>query len=108
MMQFYYVTDYSIPLCLDYMKHENAYDRFIYQWEERNGYFLITFLEYKNDIKSLATSPKPTFKVVFEELEHQIGINVQFLGGFLQPLPFVYTKEVDWFWEKKLDAKKIR
>lgn len=27
----YYVTDYSIPLCLDYMKHENVQDRFVYQ-----------------------------------------------------------------------------
>ncbi|MDE7367728.1 MAG: hypothetical protein K2N24_10265 [Lachnospiraceae bacterium] len=108
MMQFYYVTNYSIPLCLDYMKHENVQDRFVYQWEEKEDYFLITFLEYKNDIKSLATSPKPTFKVVFEELENQVGINVQFLSGTLQPVPFVYTKEVDMFWEKKLDAKKVR
>ena len=92
MMQFYYVTNYSIPLCLDYMKHANVQDRFVYQWEEKEDYFLITFLEYKNGIK----------------LENQVGINVQFLSGTLQPVPFVYTKEVDMFWEKKLDAKKVR
>lgn len=65
-------------------------------------------MEYKHDIWSLSTSPKPVFKVVFEELANQTGINVQFLSGFLRPGPFVYTKDVDMFWEKKLDAKKVR
>ena len=105
-LQYYYVTDYSLDLCLEYMKHDNVYDRFSYKWEEKEDYYLITFIEYKKSILSLATSPKPTFKVIFEDLGNQTGINVQFLDGFLQPTPFVYTKDIDLFWKTKLEAKR--
>ncbi|MGN0246377.1 MAG: hypothetical protein ACI4DK_10475 [Lachnospiraceae bacterium] len=53
-----------------------------------------------------ANIPKPTFKVIFEDLGGQTGIHVQFLKSFLQPLPFVHTKDIDAFWEVKLAAKK--
>jgi hypothetical protein len=45
--------------------------------------------------------------VIFEDLENQTGINVQFLKNISQPIPFVYTKDIDMFWEKKLEAKRI-
>jgi hypothetical protein len=105
--QYYYITKYPLDLCLEYMKHDNIYDRFSYKWEEEGNYYLITFIEYKNSILSLGTSPKPTFKVIFEDLENQTGINVQLLKNILQPIPFVYTKDIDLFWEKKLEAKRI-
>ena len=106
-MQYYYLSNYSLDLCLEYMKHDNIYDKFSYKWEktEENDYF-ITFIEYKNSILSLANSPKPTFKVIFEDLGDQTGIHVQFLKSCLQPLPFVSTKDIDTFWEVKLAAKK--
>ena len=103
--QYYYITNYSLELCLEYMKHDNIYDIFSYKWEEREDYYLITFIEYKRSMRSLATSPKPVFKVTFEDLGNQTGINVQFLKGFLQPMPFVPTRNIDRFWETKLDAK---
>ena len=107
-MQYYYLSNYSLDLCLEYMKHDNIYDKFSYKWEktEENDYF-ITFIEYKNSILSLANSPKPTFKVIFEDLGDQTRIYVQFVKSFLQPLPFVYTKDIDTFWEVKLAAKRI-
>lgn len=104
---FYYTTNCSLELCLEYMKNDNIYDRFKYEWEEKGDYYLITFIEYKNNMLSLANSPKPTFKVTFESIGNQTGIIVQFIKGFLQPLPFVYGKDVDIFWERKLDAKKV-
>ena len=69
-MQYYYLSNYSLDLCLEYMKHDNIYDKFSYKWEktEENDYF-ITFIEYKNSILSLANSPKPTFRVIFEKIE---------------------------------------
>lgn len=103
---FYYITHYSLDLCLEYMKHENISDIFSYNWEKKEDYYLITFKEYKNRILSLANSPKPTFKVVFIDLGNSTGINVEFLSSFFQPVPFVYTKDINAFWEKKLDAKK--
>lgn len=107
---FYYTTNYSLDLCLEYMKHDNIYDRFKYEWEEKGDYYLITFIEYKNSMLSLANAPKPTFKVTFENMGNQTGITVQFIKGkgFLWSLPFVSEKDVDIFWEKKLDAKKYR
>ena len=71
-MQYYYLSNYSLDLCLEYMKHDNIYDKFSYKWEktEENDYF-ITFIEYKNSILSLANSPKPTFRVIFEDLGGQ-------------------------------------
>lgn len=42
-LQYYYVADYSLDLCLEYMKHDNVYDRFSYKWEEKEDYYLITF-----------------------------------------------------------------
>lgn len=79
-----YITDYALNLCLEYMKHDNIYDRFIYVWEEGEGYYLITFKEYKSIMStlSLANAPKPTFKVVFENMGEQTGIAVQFIKGF--------------------------
>lgn len=106
-IKFNYITDYPLDLCLEYMKHDNIYDEFTYIWEEKEDYCLITFTEYKNSIKSLATSPKPSFKVRFENMGNQTGISVQFARDNLQPLPFVYTKDIDTFWEKKLSAKRL-
>lgn len=102
---FYYVTNYPLHLCLEYMKHENVYDKFSYGWEEKGDYYLITFNEYKNSILSLAAAPKPTFKVTFEDLGNETGIRVQFLSTVFQPVPFVYTKDINAFWEKKLEAR---
>lgn len=102
-MKYKYVSHYALHLCLEYMKHDNIYDRFSYTWEENdNGYF-ITFLEYKDSMLSLKNSPKPFFKVVFEDLGNQTGINVYLLSDLL----FVRTKDLDLFWKKKLDAEKI-
>lgn len=98
--KFYYITNYSLDLCLEYMKHDNINDKFKYVWEKKEDYYLITFKEYKNSMLSLATSPKPTFKVMFENMGDQTGISVQFIKGLLQPVPFVYTKDIDTFWEK--------
>ena len=52
---------------------------------------------------SLRNSPKPFFKVVFEDLGDQTGISVFVLSDLL----FVRTKDVDMFWKKKLDAEKV-
>ena len=105
--KFYYITNYSLDLCLEYMKHDNIYDRFEYVWEKKEDYYLITFKEYKNSILSLATSPKPTFKVIFENMGNQTGISVQFIKERFQPVPNVSTKDIDTFFEKKLDAKRV-
>ena len=102
----FYKTNYSLDLCLEYMKHDNIYDKFEYVWEKKEDYYLITFKEYKNSILSLAMAPKPTFKVMFENMGNQTGISVQFIKGFLQLVPFVYTKDIDTFFEKKFDASK--
>lgn len=42
-MESYYVSKYPIKLCRDYMMHSNIYDRYMYIWEEKEKYFLITF-----------------------------------------------------------------
>lgn len=109
-LHYHYITNYSLDLCLEYMKHDNIYDKFEYVWEERGDYYLITFKEYKNGMLSLANAPKPTFKVTFENMGNQTGISVQFIkgNGFLQQVPSVRTKDIDTFWEKKLDAEKIK
>lgn len=102
----YYESDYSINLCKDYMKHSNVNDVFLYNWEEKEDHFLITFTEYKKGILSLANAPKPCFKVMFEDLDIKTGIKVEFIEDFLQPVPFVYTKDIDEFWKEKLNAVK--
>lgn len=106
-MEYHYVTDYALNLCQDYMKHENVSDRFTYKWEEDEEGYLITFLEFKNSIRSLTNCPKPVFFVKFEDMGGQTGIHVQFLAGILDPVPFIFTKDIDTFWEKKLDAKRV-
>lgn len=107
-MEYYYLSKYPIRLCNDYIKHSNVYDRFIYTWEEEEGYYLITFKDYRNSIRSLNNSPKPTFKVIFRDLGNQTGIEVQFLRSRFIKTPFVATKDIDKFWEIKLDAKRIK
>lgn len=105
--QFYYVTQHSLNLCLEFMNHDNIYDWFLYDWEEKEGRYFITFNEYKSSILSLATSPKPTFEVIFKDLGEGTEIEVCFLSSILQPVPFVRTKDIDLFWEKKLHAKRV-
>lgn len=110
-MEFYYVSKYPIKLCKDYMKHSNAFDCFIYTWEEKEDYYIITFKEYKSSTAffSLANTRKPMFKVIFEELGDQTGVKVEFINpGLIIKLPSVTDKEIDKFWEKKLDAKRIK
>lgn len=104
--QFYYITQYPLNLCLEYMNHDNIYDRFAYTWEKKGDRYFITFNEYKNSILSLATSPKPVFEVIFENLGENTGIQVRFLKSILSPVPFVYIRDIDLFWEEKLNAKK--
>lgn len=103
-MEFHYMTDYSKELCLEYMQHDNVNDYFSYSWEEKDGKFLITFNDYKSSILSLKNSPKPTFEVEFEEVEGCTSIKVTFLANGMLSLPFVYTKDVDLFWKRKLNA----
>lgn len=108
-MEFYYLSKYPIKLCKEYMTHFNIYDRFIYTWEEREDYYLITFKEIRNSGLSLACAHKPTFKVVFEDFVNQTGIKVQFIsnGLLVKTLP-MHSREIDKFWETKLDAKRIK
>mgnify|MGYP006356221733 CR=1 FL=1 len=98
-----YFTEISMQVCLDYMKHDNVYDRFSYEWKEENGKYFIKFIEYKNSILSLSNSPKPVFEVTFKEIENGTMVDVEFVGSLM----FVYTKDVDLFWEKKLNAVKM-
>ena len=69
-MEFRYVSDYALHLCLDYMKH----------------------------------TPKPFFRVTFEDLGERTGITVESLSGIV----FARTKDIDLFWEKKLGAKRLK
>lgn len=110
-MEFYYLSKYPIKICRDYMEHSNAYDRFIYTWEKKEGYYLITFKEFKSStaFRSLANVRKPVFKVVFEDFAEQTGIRVQFIStGFIIKSMPIFPQDVDKFWMKKLDAKKIK
>lgn len=106
---FYYTTNYSLDLCLEYMKHDNIYDRFKYEWEEKGDYYLITFIEYKNSMLSLANAPKPTFKVTFENMGNQTGITVQFIKrkGFLWSFRLYMRKILIYFGRKNWMPKSI-
>ena len=42
-MESYYLSKHPIKVCRDYMRHSNIYDLYIYTWEEKENYFLITF-----------------------------------------------------------------
>ena len=108
-MELYYLSKYPIRLCREYMTHFNIYDNFVYAWEEREDYYLITFKEYRNSIFSLATARKPIFKVVFEDFGEQTGIRTRFMNpGLIIELPEIPIKDIDCFWETKLDAKRIK
>lgn len=108
-MEFYYLSKYPIRLCREYMTHFNIYDRFIYTWEERGDYYLITFKEIRNSMCSLSGVRRPIFKVVFEDLGDQTGIRAQFINpGLIIKIPLVPTTDIDKFWETKLDAKRIK
>ena len=108
-MEFFYLSKYPIRLCREYMTHFNVYDRFEYIWEEREDYYLITFKEYRNSIRSLYNARKPIFIVVFEDYGDQTGIWVKNINpDWLTKLPTVSTVDIDRFWETKLDAKRIK
>lgn len=108
MEYFYYLSKYPIKLCNDYIKHSNVYDWFIYTWEEREGYYLITFDEYRRSIRSLGSVPKQIYKVVFKDLGDQTGISVEHMNpGLIKNLLWIPEKDIDKFGEIKLDAKKI-
>lgn len=107
-LHYNYITNYSLDLCLEYMQHDNVYDKFEYAWEKKEDHYLITFIEYKNSMLSLANAFKPTFKVIFENMGNQTGISVQFIKEPLQSVPNVYTRDIDAFWQKKLDAEKVK
>lgn len=65
--------------------------------------------EYRNSIRSLSNARKPIFKVVFEDFGDQTGIRTQLMNpGFIIKGPDVSVKDIDRFWETKLDAERIR
>ena len=41
-----YITNYSLDLCLEYMKHDNIYDRFKYVWEKKEDFCSQSRLQY--------------------------------------------------------------
>ena len=109
MEYFYYLSKYPIKLCNDYIKHSNVYDWFMYTWEEKEGYYLIKFDEFRRSILTLGNVPKPIFKVVFKDLGDQTGISVQYMNpGLFKNFSWLHEKDIDKFWEIKLDAKRIK
>ena len=108
---FDYITDYDLKVCLDYMKHDNIYDVFTYEWKEIQGRqytYYMKFKEYKNSWwRRLGNCPVQAFEVIFEELGDQTAIHVNFIRGplglFLQ---FVTDKYIDMFWKQKLNAQR--
>lgn len=108
-MELYYLSKYPIRLCREYMTNFNVYDQFEYIWEEREDYYIIIFKEYRNTIRSLANARKPIFKVVFEDFGDQTGIRTQLMNpGLITKGPSAPVKNIDRFWETKLDAKRIK
>ena len=115
-MESYYLSKYPIRLCRDYIRHSNIYDEFIYTWEEKENYFLITFKGrsyglywtgeiYSNGSLWTGNMPRQSFRVEFVDLGEQTGIRVQFISTWLSKNPSIYT---DRFWERKLGAKRIK
>ncbi len=105
---FYYVTEYPLDLCLQYMQNDNVYDVFSYTWEKREGFYLLTFVQYKNSFRQLSSLFAPSFIVQFENVEEKIGVNVSYVSNIMQPFPMVDVYNIDAFWEKKLNAKRIK
>lgn len=117
-MESYYLSKHPIKVCRDYMRHSNIYDLYIYTWEEKENYFLITFEgdsygmywageRYRSGSPWVGKMmPRQIFRVEFEDLGGQTGIRVQFIN------PTLFQKssliEIDGFWGRKLDAKKIK
>lgn len=116
-MEFYYLSKHPIKVCRDYIRHSNIYDEYIYTWEERGDYFLITFEgysygiywageRYRSGSPWAGNMPRQIFRVEFEDLGGQTGIRVQFENPTLfHKSPMII---IDRFWERKLDAKRIK
>ena len=115
-MESYYLSKYPIKLCRDYMRHSNIYDKYMYTWEEKEKYFLITFTgesygmhwagdRYRDGSRWAGNMPRQSFKVEFADLGEQTGIRVQFISTWLSKSPLIC---IDGFWERKLDAKRIK
>lgn len=52
--------------------------------------------------------PRQSFEVEFVDLGEQTGIRVQFISTFLCKTPQMQPWLFDRFWERKLDAKRIK
>ena len=52
--------------------------------------------------------PRQSFKVEFVDLGEQTGIRVWFISTCLSKNPALNTVEIDRFWERKLDARRIK
>ena len=107
-MELYYLSKYPIRLCREYMTHFNIYDNFVYIWEERGGYYFITFEDYSDVGYSMVGIPRPIFKVVFEDFGDQTGIRTEFMNPWIFKAPWIPVEDIDRFWEIKLDAKRIK
>lgn len=103
--EFFYITQYPVDICLDYMKHENMYDLFDYTWEEIGGRYFITFIKRKSNVKPF-NMPKPVFEVVFTSVDRETKIKVIYLKSYSAPVPLIGIENVDLFWNKKLNAIK--
>lgn len=105
---FYYVTEYPLDLCLQYMQNDNVYDIFSYTWEKRDCFYLLTFVQYKNSIRQLSTMYEPSFVVQFENVGEKTYVDVSYVSKIMQPFPVVHVDKIDAFWEKKLNAKRVK
>lgn len=104
-MEFYYVTKYPIQNCIQYLYNKNVNDVFEYQFEEVEGGYYLTFVEYRNSLRSLQNCIKPCFNVMFYEQGNETLIKVIFVESSFVLWPNLYLKKMDEFWDKKLDAK---
>lgn len=103
--EFHYVSHYSLSSCLDYMKHSNVYDVFEYNWEEDKGNYLLTLKKVKCQATYITPNmPKPMYAVTFEEVEVGTKINLYRLSSDFMNYS---ESQLDLFWEKKLEAKKL-
>lgn len=104
--RFSYITQYPINLCLEYMKHDNVYDFYEYDWEEINGIYYITLNKIRNSPTSGWGGPRPEFEVKFNSVVNGTKIEIIYLPNCIAPIPLgVSVKDMNLFWKTKLDAE---
>lgn len=105
--EFRYTTRYSQEQCMEFMKHDNMNDIYVYEWRQEKTFGALVIKDYKKPDRVHDFDGRQEWGLIVRFCEQPGSEETLVEATHVQTekLPYVHNKEkIDIFWKEKLDA----